>query len=320
MTFWGDSTTQLALVMFEIMQGEISSAGGYLEGVNVINMGSSGQTMAGALGSISEIYATNPDLLIICFGINDVRTGGVTASALAASITTAVNLVKANRPNCDIVLWTPNSFLSTDPGSTGYVVPLASAQAYTDVMWNAYNSLVGAFANVVSLDKQQVFGRVCQPTSTLMNDVIHPSNDGQRDALRPLLDLVIPPPPPIDLSASAAAWASNPNNPWTVYSRALEDTRYATLVTPCLITNYTDLGAEVLLYFGAAFLGAPIAPDDFAGGRFIWTPNGVYTLTGDEGRGTIGDGVQLYSGVSKAAFPPNTPALYNARLYKRVGT
>jgi len=314
-TMWGDSTTQVALNMWDIIDRQVKGAGGELAGCNFVNLGLNGQTMAGA--SVAELVATDPDLVVLCFGLNDVRLGGVTVPDMQSRISTKIEAVRALLPNCDFVLWTPNSMLSTDPGSTGYVVPLASAQAYTDTMWNAYNNLVGTIPNAIHVDKMQVFGRTCPATSVLMTDILHPSNEGQSAAFSSLLPLITPPTPPINLTASAAAWASNPNNPWTVYSRALEDTRYCELITPVLITNYIDLDPSLMIYFGPAFNAEPIVPSDFDSG-FVWTPNGVYTITGFEGKSVNGsNGVSMYS-ITKADFPINSPPLYNARLYRRL--
>lgn len=317
-TLWGDSTTQNAIQMWSVINNELTKAGGLWEGITAVNLGLNGQTMLGA--SVAELAATNPTLAYICFGLNDVRSGGVDATAMASRVQTKLDAAKVALPGCDFILWTPNSMLSTDPGSTGYVTPLASAQIYTDAMWNGYNNVVAGF-NTIKLDKQAVFGRTCQATSALMNDILHPSNAGQDAGLTQLIPQVIKTPVPINLAASAAAWASNPNNPWTVYSRALEDTRYCTLLKTFTIGNYVDQGnGDMLLDMGNSFYGnSAIAPGDFTvAGRFLWMPNGVYTVMGWEGTTAYNGGVRIYAGMHSTDAPSPTPTQYNGKLYQKV--
>lgn len=286
-TFWGDSTTLLALNMWSLIDSQIKTVGGEMDGVTFTNLGLNGETMLGA--TTAEVIATSPDLIVLCFGINDVRTGGVDAATLQARIASKVATVRAALPGCDWVLWTPNSLLSTDPSSSGFVTPLGSAQAYTDVMWNAYNNLVGQYTNTIHVDKMQIFGRTCPATSALMNDILHPSNAGQLAAFEALLPLIQPDPVAINLTASAAAWTSNPTNPWTVYARALEDTRYCTALQTLYISatdnvNYADMGSRHAN--SPALSGIPVQTGDW-----IKTPGGVYTATGFEGW----TGVRLYT-------------------------
>jgi hypothetical protein len=227
--------------------------------------------------------------------------------------------IRTELPGTDIILWTPNSFLTTDPTSSGYVNPLASAQAYTDILWNACNNTPapGTWTYLTKFDKQTTtFGRVCQPTSALMSDVIHPSPNGYLESLKPLVAPLTPTKSAINLTASAAAWASNPNDPWTVYSRALEDTRYAVKMQDVTI-EYIDLGAQIMIYLTAAFAQPTgILATDFIPGRFIWLPNGVYTIEAGTGTGQDSpSSIRIYS-ITKTAFPP--PPVMNGKLYRKL--
>lgn len=319
-TFWGDSTTELAGAMWDLLNTELQIPLGPLVGVTTINKGSNGQTMAGANDQMTaDVYATNPDLIVLCFGINDVRRGGVDAVELAARITTAVNGIQANLPNCDIVLWTPNSILSPD-GTGVYVEPIDAGQAYSDIMWNAYNSLKGKWPHVASVDKMEAFGRVSLPTNPMMDDTLHPNKVGQFAAVAGLLPFLVPPTPPIDLVASAAAFAANPAAPWLVYPRAIEDTRHFTRLRDIRVGFYGDISGTVLMYWGATGLDSnpDLHPADFALHDLIYTSAGVYEI------GNMGDladynvnSVQFY-GPPTSSFPNfgGTPA----RLiqYRRV--
>lgn len=318
-TLWGDSTTQNAIQMWSVINNELTKTGGPWEGITPVNLGLNGQTMVGA--SVSELAATNPRLVYICFGLNDVRIGGVDAPTFTSRIQTKLDAAKIALPNCDFICWTPNPMLSTDPGATGYVTPLGSTQAYTDIMRLGYAGVV-AGSNTIKISKMDTaFGQVCPATSPLMNDILHPSNAGQDTALTQLIPYVMKDPVPINLTASAAAWTSNPNNPWTVYARALEDTRYCVLRKTFTVAGYSDQGnGDMLLDAGNSFYnGNTIVPSDFnTAGDFIWMPNGVYTVIGWEGTTSYNGGVRVYAGMHSSDAPLPTPTQYNGKLYRKI--
>lgn len=201
--FWGDSTTAGPSPPWADIANKAGTnfggAGQQLDGVVLQNGGEIGATLTNAMNNTSTfninwLLTQTFDLVVICFGINDVRQGAVNAAGISTLLTSAVNQIHTSKPNANIVLWTPNSFLSTDPTSSGYVVPLASAQTYTDALWNGYNNVVGNWPTFVAhVDKQQIYGRTCQPTSPLMQDIIHPdTNTGYTASLKALCDRLIP--------------------------------------------------------------------------------------------------------------------------------
>lgn len=202
-TFWdgkvialvGDSTTDDVGPNDGFMAerlGAFTDAGQQLAGASILDDGWSGSTLREWLDDevaygITHTLAANPDVIVICHDINGVRSGGKSAAQLSEDLREAVTEIHAGRPDCIVILWTPNSFLSTDPTSSGFVTPLGSAQAYTDVLWTGYNDVVDEWPTYVAhLDKQtQTYGRTCQPTSALMADIIHPSPVGyDLDALQ----------------------------------------------------------------------------------------------------------------------------------------
>lgn len=323
-TLWGDSTTQIAISMYDRINSQLLPPMGEWDGAVVTNNGYNGQTVDGALaGTFQTLKDTSPDVIVMCFGLNNVRLGGETVGTLQAKLEAAIQRIQLEIPSADIVLWTPNSILSTDPNNDGWVVPVASAQAYTDIIWNAHNNIKVAnlYQNVSYLDKQLVFGRTSQPTSALMTDMLHPSNAGQLLALEPLIELLRPRPVAIDLAASAAAWAANNAAPWTLYPRALEDTRYATELKSININLSMDIGS-LLIYFGRRrYDAAPLTVDSFTTGDLFKTKYGVYTVTGSEGKYNLdesGGGVQM-SGMPVASFPiPVLGVTQNAKIYRRV--
>ena len=318
-TFLGDSTTEIAPGIFDTLRDYVVSPGGEWEGAIVTQMGFNGQTIDGFMNqSFNQLVNSNPALTVICFGLNNVRLGEYSTAGLQGLLEDLIERIQLEIPNTDIVLWTPNSMLTTDPQSYGTVVPVSSAQDYTDRIWNAHNNIkvADAYDRVAYLDKQQVFGRVCQPTSSLMNDILHPNYEGQQRSLEPLITLAKPVKVGIDLTASAAAWAANPTNPWTIYPRALEDGRYATFKRQLTVGTYYDGGNNLLaLYLFGHRIGAdPVTVDTFAAGDVMWTPNGVYTLTGSEGKYPIDGGGVMFN-VQLSSFPPNGVGLNNITLY-----
>lgn len=157
---------------------------GYLNGMDptkILSRGHSGSTRAAYFVNATwknQLITDDPDLIIYSLGINDVRDGSTSETQLRNGIISDVDWLRANCPNADIVLRVPNSFTTDDVSSNGFVTPNGSAQAYTDIMREAYLGLVGRWPNVVVWNTQDaIFGRVCRPStaSRLMKDQVHPS-------------------------------------------------------------------------------------------------------------------------------------------------
>lgn len=203
--FHGDSTTSAPSPIYADITGKFSAAyntpGGIGDSLNIVNAGEIGVKLSAVLANTSvftmnALIAAAPDLVVACFGINDVRDGTTSRAQLVTMLQSYVNTIHASLPNCNIILWTPNSFLSNDPTASGYIQPnISFAQAYTDIIWNAYNDVVGQWPTFVAhVDKQQVYGRVCAPGPTsLMQDVIHPdTNTGYQPSLPALATVMRP--------------------------------------------------------------------------------------------------------------------------------
>lgn len=194
--FVGDSTTQNATSLFSWLTSYAQVAGGGLNGVTVLNYGENGASLEAFLSDsvthgITATIAAKADLYVFCYGINSVRLGTDDLPTLEAAMDNAVNQIRAGVPNADIVLWGPNCFLTTDVNSNGYVVPNSSAQAYSDILYNAYASKIGKWPNVAVLQKQDgVFGRVCPATSIYMTDQLHPNTLGQQEETHQLVNYI----------------------------------------------------------------------------------------------------------------------------------
>ena len=159
------------------------------------------------------------------------RTGATTQAQLVALITKAVNRVRAVLPACDIVLWGPNSFLADDPTSAGLVSPATAvaAQAYSTLLYGAYEQLKNVWPNVLVLQKQDIFGKTCQTFAALggsglsaMSDQLHPSLGAQTqmgDWLAPQIGFK----KPFNPQRANLARVGNPTAPYTIYPREVED-------------------------------------------------------------------------------------------------
>ena len=172
-----------------------------------------------------------PGLVVLCYGINDVRTGTTTQAQLVALITKAVNRIRAVLPACDIVLWGPNSFLADDPTGSALVSPAiaVAAQAYSTLLYGAYEQLKNVWPNVLVLQKQDIFGKTCQTYAALggsglsaMSDQLHPSLGAQTqmaDWLAPQIGFK----KPFNAQRANLARVGNPTAPYTIYPREVED-------------------------------------------------------------------------------------------------
>ena len=311
----GDSNTLIALEFWAIITEEITTPGGEWPGWTVINGGQNGQTLEGQLssGGMSAIYASAAKLVLASWLTNDARLARSVAQ-MTADLQTYVANLKANLPGADILLCTPNSWQLTDPQGYGYVDPLSAAQQRNDNMWQAYENVrLTAPANVAFFDRMTVTGKTLVAVNPLNRDILHWNNEGQSLCTVAMMPMATPTKPAINLASSAAAWASNPNNPWTVYARALEDTRYC---LPVRDLKITDKGGGYAYFFPRYSNPAAISPGDFIAGDFISLPLGVYTVMGWEGQAPNSNGINMY-GINDANFPSvSIPS--NGILYRKI--
>lgn len=237
----GDSTSTLT-INAQAMATELAffQAGGEaLNGYTLLDFGNSGASLAtwlaggGTTGhTLADLIAAAPDLIVFSFGINDVRLGATTEDALYALHAQAMDRLRQALPGAEIVLRMPNSLLSDDPGSTGYVSPLASAQTYTDILRNAYYRLAYQYPNAVLLDTQRaIFGTAALPAASnpWMQDVLHPSTLGYQYLARALAAL-IGYKEPFSSTQAARARAVSYGADYSQYYRAVEDAGYYDLI------------------------------------------------------------------------------------------
>lgn len=83
-----------------------------------------------------DVVAYAPDVIVLSFGINDVRDGSTTANQLQTYIQRCLDNFQTDLPNCDIVLRMPNPLAVEDTGS--HWVTGITPQAATTILYNAY--------------------------------------------------------------------------------------------------------------------------------------------------------------------------------------
>ncbi len=219
--FAGDSTFSNALDIF----ATLGRAGYVTSQATINNLGSNGYRLTDYLmhtngvtypqGGGAGVLNYKPDVLVIGYGINDVRTGATSQAQLISMIDAAIYATLngttsgatytsplgagtvftwpatiAAVPDCKIILWGPNSFTSDGNGSnfvevgsgvhTGLTVPQA-AQFDTDLLYNAYEAFRNDGRIHALVQRQDVTGRTITTVAAngLMTDILHPNARGQ---------------------------------------------------------------------------------------------------------------------------------------------
>jgi hypothetical protein len=226
--FAGDSTFSNATYLFYAL-----GFSGYLNSIAAIeNLGSNGFRLQDYLlhtngvtyaqGGGSGVLNHNPDILVMGYGINDVRAGGASQAQLISMLdaaiyatlngTTSGATYTSNMgaqttftwpatipasPDCKIILWGPNSFTSDDPGSTGYVTNTGTiagadlaeaAQNATNILYNAYQAFEADCRIFALVQRQKITGRIVQTNAQNggMTDIMHPNQRRQTQLGRQL--------------------------------------------------------------------------------------------------------------------------------------
>jgi lysophospholipase L1-like esterase len=196
--FLGDSTTAVATNFHERLRTVHCAPGGVLAGAETLNYGDDGSTLAAFLADTREhgitvAIAAQPDLYVLCYGLNDVRREPLTMEQFRARIAEAIDRLRAGAPNADILLRTPNLMLSQNTSYYVYLQPDESAQVYTDRMRDAYLGLQGRWPNVLVWDAMaEVFGTESIPTHPLLADQLHPNAAGEIALADALVQVIAP--------------------------------------------------------------------------------------------------------------------------------
>lgn len=189
----GDSTSDPvtdAAQIWNRMKDHHTLAGQGLAGMNpanIVSYGHNGTKLAdwwASSTSKAEITGSGAHLVILSFGINDLRLGATTQAAFRSLLIQVVDYLRGQMPTTDIVLRIPNSFTSDNVHgfSAGWVSPATpeASQKYSSEIRNAYLSLIDYWPSGVAVwDAQgRIFGVTSKPfaeTDDLMKDILHPS-------------------------------------------------------------------------------------------------------------------------------------------------
>lgn len=194
----------------------------------------------------SDIYTLNPDLVIYSLGINNVRVGDTTEDMLVNYVTTAIQGLRTNCPNTDIVLRMPNSltdaitpvYIITDTstavhGSTpldGATQYQANVAFYSRILRNAYRRVAQLYPNVVLWDSQaELFPPffIGHANNGVMADEVHPLVFAD---ITKLIVPIISWKEPFKQSLATAARGANAAAPYSIYSAEVDDPNYYDLM------------------------------------------------------------------------------------------
>lgn len=252
--FIGDSTTDgqagVAQFLYECLNRYHINSGDNLDGVTIIDKGSSGNTCYNFIRDengtkgIKSCIDEQADLYVFCYGINDVRLGNTTKEQLKEYITTAIERL-LKETNAYILLRIPNSLLADDPSNNNWIQPLSKSQEYTDIMWEAYMELKNKWARVDLIDMQSlIFGRTVKnkADNPYMNDNLHPNSDGMYRIARCIADY-IGVTPKIRTDLAKIATKENSDKPYIIYPKILETIDYELVCEGYFVgmgSNYLD--------------------------------------------------------------------------------
>lgn len=259
--FVGDSTSDFtagAATQIPTYFQKHTVEGGLLEGFdvgnNLLDFGANGNSIANFLVNsptgkgINDVIAASPDLIVFCYGINDVRLGSTSKDNLKAKIVQAINKFRLESPNSDILLRMPNSFLSVSPNgwiaTSTYGTVAAAAQAYSKMLYDAYKELENHYDNVVLFNTQELItGRESLPVNSRMIDELHPKYEAVVDEIaKTISDRSYK----VFVEADAkTVIASNYEQPWTISQKVLDyDEYYLKIATGSVNgqgTTYLDI-------------------------------------------------------------------------------
>lgn len=306
----GDSTRDVAAagVGFHNAIKKHICPGGLLEGMldaNILNYAYNGQTVQQITSDehMVALAAETFHLGEFSMGINNMRvvdpdTGvTMTVDKMETILVAGIEKLRAAKPGVPWIGTIPNSFLTTDVGAAGYVVPNGDAQLKSTRLRAAYLRLVDRWPDVIIRDTAKLFGVTSLATSPYMGDQIHPNSAGTDASALDFATLVgrlIP----ASAAQSAAARASAPYSPWATYGREVEDpSRYA-LVAEVPFQNQGATYIDIGLPSGQR--------NNITRGDIIELPDGVSYQLAVSGGGVSITANGAWTRVAVTAVPANT--------------
>ena len=287
----GNATTDYSAVAFGYPAAPFYNVTHY-------NFGSSGNSCANFLNDVvagkstADVAAVSPDLIVFCYGINDVRLGGTTKDQLKSLITSSILKLQDAIPGADIIMRMPNSLLYDSANTNSYIdapTSLAKVQGYSDILREAYRELNSAFSNTYLLDTQrgttQIFTEKCNTAAGLYmssaTDSLHPSAQAYAATIREVILAITdsypnryakfdygvkPLLPPITIAEAAHAAAVNATDPYLIMPRVCEDAAMYTLIFEGLYdvgatSSYMDISSNIEGINASASVGLIAAND-----------------------------------------------------------
>ena len=201
---FGDSVTHGSVAFGEInyetvywnrLRNKILSVRNYVP-VNVINAGIGGITASGSLSRLdSQVLAYNPDLIIVCFGLNDVN------GTLEAYLSAMKEIFeKCSASGADVIFMTPNMMNTyvdeenTAPYDLAYAKKTAEMQ--TSGKMDLYIESARALANEMGIPvcdcyaKWKELSKTEDTTKLLANRINHPTKEMHELFAQSLFDMI----------------------------------------------------------------------------------------------------------------------------------
>lgn len=192
MVLLGDSTSSEPhnTTLYSNLRTNLTQPGMPLAGmqaVNIIGGGNSGASLAAWLSdaagantlpySWADLQADAPDLVVISWGINDVRLGVTTLTQLIDRHETLLTMIRDELPGADVLIRMPPTLTTTVVGED-YVDGITH-QAASTILREACLAFQGNRKHVEVLDLQaELFGLISTPTSPYKTDELHLSSTG----------------------------------------------------------------------------------------------------------------------------------------------
>ncbi len=200
---FGDSVTHGALSLGEInyetvyynrLRQKISAVRSYMP-VNVINAGIGGDVASSALNRMDkQVLAHNPDLVIVCFGLNDVnRPLEEFISALEKIVNKCIDF------GCEVILMTPNmlnTYVAEDTAAKHKEYAAVTAEIQNSGKMDLYMQSVADLGKKMGIPvcdcykEWKKLSETCDTTMLLANRINHPKSEMHELFANMLFDII----------------------------------------------------------------------------------------------------------------------------------
>ena len=170
--FWGDSITQGSRTGIDKYEAWVHRIGNYLEkDISVWNLGMGwARSYDASLGGIFTKKAAMCDEVFICFGVNDIRSGGRTAQEVIVDLNTAKSLLEKENSSIKV------HFLTVPPFN------MSEYEEEQRKMVNEYVRSTEGYFDIASCLEKNEDGDVIDEYMTNPGDA-HPNGEGGRAIL-----------------------------------------------------------------------------------------------------------------------------------------